>query len=1106
MASSERVERHDDSAVAKALAETVPSPKQDQPERSDGDTLVMPDAAGDATTNLVTVDPDHYEQHEELARGGMGLVRRAHDRRIGREVALKELLDDAPHLRRRFEREARVTGQLQHPGIVPVYEVGRWPDGSPFYTMKLLEGRPLDAVINEALDEGARLALVTRLLPAIEAIAYAHDRGVIHRDLKPANILLGAFGETVVIDWGLAKAIGEDDDESPPVEADPTQESLSSSSSLEAARSGGKLTLDGAVMGTPAYMPPEQACGEPVDARADVYSLGALLYHTLTGRPPYDQANVHAILAAVLKGPPPPVARVAPRLPPDLVAIVDKAMAPDPLDRYANAGELARDLQAFSTGRLVGGYHYSSGELLARFVRRNPALSATLLGLAVIVIVGSAVIFRAYRISEAERVRAEQAETRARQEERAVHERLAQMHVNRAIERLREHDHLAAELFAAAALVEQPANEASPHHDLSDEVVSAAGRRAVVAAPGATWAAARALRFAERGRELPMHDDWVYDVLPSADGRWVVTTGADRLANIWDTRTGTLHATLVGHEDTVYQVAWSQDERQLATSSYDGTLRLWSFPEGSLDRVIEHPSDRVYGICYAPDGRLIASGAGGVVAFYDPASGELLSRMDVAAEIPLRLSCSRQRPLALLGTRGSGALLLDVEVGEVRHQLEHDGNTVRVGLIAPDGRHAVTADRNGRLRRFDVATGELLQEVVTDGAYDSIAMSADGRWLALGDDTITVMDGVSLRPVARLRDHRARVFALAFDGAGRRLYSGGFDRRVVEWVLPAEPRARRFLSATESRIDGVELSADGATVVASGDDGTVTWWDRRSGVLLQRVDVHTGPSRALASLNDGRLVSAGLDRTLQVIDQRTRKVTKTVALPHFGDALSLHPDGRTLALGSGDGTVVLYDTATWTPRVTDELHRGRTWWVGYDPRGERLASASFAGTVAILDAASDEVVVQWKATDSRIYDAAWRPDGRELVTVDYDGWVRTWDPSTGAKVGAWRVLDGERLERVAYSSDATQLALTSHRGLRLYTPEGGLIARLDLDSATSVGFADDGRIVLAIDGEVILLPIEPETWRTDPRRLVAEAEKAAAASLGDMMGMATPVP
>ena len=247
-----------------------------------------PDGAHDAdASRLPVVGREHYAVEGEFARGGMGRILSARDRRLGRTVALKELQAVASPDARRFVREALVTARLQHPAIVPIYEAGRWPDGVPFYAMKLVTGRSLDALIRAA--EGGlagRLALLPHLLAVAEAVAYAHGQHIVHRDLKPANVLVGAFGETVVVDWGLAKDLGA------PATADDDPAAVVGSGG------GGDDTVVGTVLGTPVYMAPEQARGQAVDERADVYALGAMLYYLLAGAPPRSGTTVREVLAA----------------------------------------------------------------------------------------------------------------------------------------------------------------------------------------------------------------------------------------------------------------------------------------------------------------------------------------------------------------------------------------------------------------------------------------------------------------------------------------------------------------------------------------------------------------------------------------------------------------------------------------------------------------------------------------------------------------------------------------------------------------------------------------------------------------------------------------
>ncbi len=432
----------------------------------DADELRTTDAPllGAELPELPPVEPHHYRTDAEVARGGMGRITAAFDQRLGRKVALKELLEPAGEQLARFHREALITARLQHPSIVPVYEAGQWPTGEPFFAMKLVSGRPLDKVIAETKTLAERVALLPRIVAASEAIAYAHSQRIVHRDLKPGNILIGEFGETVVIDWGLAKDLDLDDgnaaagpstlqvrgsrqarnekaaaivalpEELPAKAADkdgkgrPRRATHPGAKGTElreahgpggASRTSGRsvapagastLTVVGAVMGTPAYMAPEQARGEHIDERSDVFALGAMLYHTLAGRPPYDAKTATEVITAAADGKVVPLRDRDPHIPLDLVAIVERAMAPDVEQRYPSARELAEELRRFMTGQLVGAHHYSAWERLTRYVRKHRAAVI----IAVVAVLGFAVggSFAVRRIV-VERDRAEEQRTLA---------------------------------------------------------------------------------------------------------------------------------------------------------------------------------------------------------------------------------------------------------------------------------------------------------------------------------------------------------------------------------------------------------------------------------------------------------------------------------------------------------------------------------------------------------------------------------------------------------------------------------------------------------------------------------------------------------------------
>ena len=302
--------------------------------------------------------PDRFRTVGELGRGGMGRVADAYDRALGRSVAIKHMLSDASVDLSRFEREARITARLEHPGIVPIHDAGRGPDGTPFYVMRRVDGRPLDGLVaGKTLAE--RLALIPNILAACDAAAYAHARKIVHRDIKPTNILVGPFGETLLIDWGLARAI--DDADAPAGGIAPSDP---------------QLTRAGTVAGTPGFMAPEQARGEAVDARADVFALGATLFYVLAGQQPYGGVSATEMVGLAGEGRAPAWHLVPRDVPRDLRAIAMKAMAGAADARYPDAGALAADLRRFVTGNLVGAYEYGALARVARFVRRHRAAVA----------------------------------------------------------------------------------------------------------------------------------------------------------------------------------------------------------------------------------------------------------------------------------------------------------------------------------------------------------------------------------------------------------------------------------------------------------------------------------------------------------------------------------------------------------------------------------------------------------------------------------------------------------------------------------------------------------------------------------------------------------
>jgi eukaryotic-like serine/threonine-protein kinase len=362
---------------------------------------------------LSTPAAQRYAILKAFQRGGLGQVSVARDRELNRDVALKEILPrhaDSEEARQRFLIEAEITGSLEHPGIVPVYGLGQYADGRPFYAMRFIRGDNLQLAIDEfhaharAADRELRFRqLLGRFVDVCNAMEYAHNRCVLHRDLKPGNIMLGKYGETLVVDWGLAKTIGADVHPTDTVELPVRPLSADSTTATQMGR----------VVGTPAYMSPEQASGrlDLLGPATDIYSLGATLYQILTGVPPFGVDDRHDLLGKVQRGEFKPPRQRKADIPRTLEAICLKAMANEPRERYLSSQALAEDVERYLADEPVHAYTEPLPLRAARWMRKHRALvysaAAVLVVTAVALTLGVVLLGAANRREQAQRQLAE---------------------------------------------------------------------------------------------------------------------------------------------------------------------------------------------------------------------------------------------------------------------------------------------------------------------------------------------------------------------------------------------------------------------------------------------------------------------------------------------------------------------------------------------------------------------------------------------------------------------------------------------------------------------------------------------------------------------------
>jgi WD40 repeat protein len=906
---------------------------------------------------LPMTQASRYAIEGEIGQGGIGRVLVAKDTRLDRRVALKEPLRSGGARSDRFVREALLTARLEHPSIVPLYDAGRWPTGRPFYAMKLVSGRPLSDILAERATQGldARLLLLPSVLAVAEAMAYAHSKRIIHRDLKPANVLIGAFGETVVIDWGLAKELDDEGAASSPGAPEEVEPGFA------------PLTALGSVVGTPAYMPPEQASGAPVDERADVYALGAVLYHVIAGRPPYEGEASQAVVERVLAGPPPPLASHEPRAPKELCAIADKAMARDLAHRYRTARDLADDLRRLLDGRLVDAHRYTPKEIALRFLRAHrAALSAVAVALTAILIAG---VISLRAIVEGRR-EALVGKTQALAAERRATDRADQLL-----------------LAQAGAVMERDPSEATRLlASLSPEFQG--------------WDEARLL--ASEARELLVWPDLsgqkaaINGLAFSPDGKLIAWGSDDRTARLWDVKTGAARV-LEGHSDEVWGTSFSADSALAATASKDTSIRVWDTATGALVRTLTGTNRAVINTMFTADGaHLLSNGGDRTLRLWDLATGDAR----VLAEDCLKVVFAADRRHVLSAGQDGRLTVHDTSTGASSRAPDNVRVIVDRGVvgsffamaIAADGALVAAGGADGIVRLWTTATREV-RELAGHTAYiERVALSPDEREVASAahDGTLRIWDRATGAEARSLEGHPSLTTSLRYSPDGRFVATSGADRTVHLWERG--PWDRRVLRGPRTTVFQVVFSPDSSMLIAGALDGGVRVLhlhalpSRTIGVsdaALVAVDIDRAGERVVAGGADGGVWAFRVDGGAPArLGRHAARVTQ----------VAFAPAGGAVASASEDGSVQLFlASGEQGPRLD---HEGAVRSIAFSPDGLRLASGDASGAVRSWDVRTGAGLVLGRQNGA-VRAVACSPDGKTVAAGGDDGLVRVWSLATG---------------------------------------------------------------------------------------------------------------
>jgi WD40 repeat protein/serine/threonine protein kinase len=939
-----------------------------------------------------------YELLEEVARGGMGIVYRARQVSLDRIVAVKMMLFGPlgrSDFVKRFRAEASAAASLQHPNIVAIHEVGVH-QGQQFFAMDFVEGESLAKLLASGPLPARRAAGYLHTIA--EAIHHAHERGILHRDLKPSNILIDTNDQPRVTDFGLARRLEGDSE----------------------------LTMTGQVLGSPNYMPPEQAMSKrgKVSRRSDVYSLGAMLYHVLTGRPPFVGEALTDTLHHVLNTEPVAPRLLNPRVPRDLETICLKCLEKEPAKRYTNARVLADELARFLNDEPIHARPVSRSERMWRWCRRRPALAGAIGGallLLLILLIGGPLL--TYRINQARK--AESAERK-----RAL-QQLIKSHVATGSSLAEKGDVLSAMPWWLEALRLEPDPARAEMHRLR---------------------LSTALRQSPKPTQVWFHGGPVLDLALSPDGTLVATASSDRTARVWHMETGEPVTPWLRHSNKVEQVLFSPSGKFLLTRDTErgtiplkepdqgeGTVSVWQMPQGQLSFVLPHTNVVRYAE-FSPDDQLVIVACSDGFARLWRLSDHTLIRAFAHPREVWHASFSPDATLLVTSCRDGNVYLWQIATGKRLQTWNMFATSTKMfawrmqAKFNPDGRH-VLAFNAGLARVWDIATNTPLFSLFSgdpqaNEAINSAEYDRTGTTILLADifaqahvwnATNGVQQPISIRAFDHLTTHSE--FTATYSGDSKWIVTCGLMGARL-WSEEIQPLPYTF--PTGGGVITAKLSAADRFLVMACEDGTARVWDLTSTEDGKALMEHSDTIWCSCLSADGqRLYTASKDGTVGFWNVQTGRPLID-EFPHHQPAvpgvvrLGLSDDQKHLFASDWEGNARVYDA--YTGRPGPFLKHGPNTVAHVFLKGDYVFTGDVRGMMRVWNFVSGEKIREFASPhDGPIKHLMRIPNRKLIASSGEDKTVRLLNADTLEPVGKpMRHLGA--LGTFAISSDGKYLA------------------------------------------------------------------------------------